>query len=214
MQHPVELAAFQQTVWLNATKAWVEAWTGKELRRGRQALSRLGLGRRPDQPRPARRTSRNRRGGRRTARGPAERVQGPSANRVLHPATAERAGPEQLPVAEPGRAQPIHRDQGTKRSGRVPEPAGRPRAWRGPARHRHQRQERLRRRARPGDDAGQGGLPERPDAADPVRAADRNPAQAPAPVRAGLDQQVLHLRHAAEEQPGALHARAAGTASS
>ncbi len=28
-QHPMELAAFQQTVWLDATKAWVEAWTGK-----------------------------------------------------------------------------------------------------------------------------------------------------------------------------------------
>ena len=28
-QHPMELAAFQQTVWLDATKAWVAAWTGE-----------------------------------------------------------------------------------------------------------------------------------------------------------------------------------------
>ena len=28
-QHPMELAAFQQTVWLDATKAWVDAWTGE-----------------------------------------------------------------------------------------------------------------------------------------------------------------------------------------
>ena len=28
-QHPMELAAFHQTVWLDATKAWVEAWTGE-----------------------------------------------------------------------------------------------------------------------------------------------------------------------------------------
>ena len=27
-QHPMELAAFQQTVWLDAMKAWVDAWTG------------------------------------------------------------------------------------------------------------------------------------------------------------------------------------------
>ena len=28
-QHPMELAAFQQAVWLDATKAWVDAWTGE-----------------------------------------------------------------------------------------------------------------------------------------------------------------------------------------
>ena len=28
-QHPVELAAFQQTVWLDATKAWVDAWAAR-----------------------------------------------------------------------------------------------------------------------------------------------------------------------------------------
>jgi polyhydroxyalkanoate synthase len=28
-QHPLELAAFQQNVWLDATKAWVDAWTGE-----------------------------------------------------------------------------------------------------------------------------------------------------------------------------------------
>ena len=28
-QHPMELAAFQQTVWLDAMKAWVDAWSGE-----------------------------------------------------------------------------------------------------------------------------------------------------------------------------------------
>ena len=27
-QHPMELAAFQQTVWLDATNAWLDAWKG------------------------------------------------------------------------------------------------------------------------------------------------------------------------------------------
>ena len=45
--------------------------------------------------------------------------------------------------------------------------------------------------------AGQGGLPERPDAADPVRADDREGAEAAAADRAALDQQVLHPRPAA-----------------
>ena len=28
-QHPMELAAFQQALWLDTTKAWIDAWTGE-----------------------------------------------------------------------------------------------------------------------------------------------------------------------------------------
>ena len=45
-----------------------------------------------------------------------------------------------------------------------------------------------------GDDAGQGDLPERADAADPVSAGDGERAAHAAPDRAALDQQVLHSR--------------------
>ena len=47
---------------------------------------------------------------------------------------------------------------------------------------------------------GQGRLPERADAADPVRALDRGGAPAAADDRPALDQQVLHPRPAAQEQ--------------
>ena len=47
---------------------------------------------------------------------------------------------------------------------------------------------------------GQGRVPERADAADPVRADDRAGAPAAADDHAALDQQVLHPRPAAEEQ--------------
>ena len=45
-----------------------------------------------------------------------------------------------------------------------------------------------------GDDAGQGDLPERADAADPVHADDRDRAAHAAADRAAMDQQVLHPR--------------------
>ena len=45
-----------------------------------------------------------------------------------------------------------------------------------------------------GDDAGQGDLPERADAADPVRAGDGKRAAHAASDRAAVDQQVLHPR--------------------
>ena len=51
-----------------------------------------------------------------------------------------------------------------------------------------------RRRRQHGDDAGQGDLPERADAADPVHADHGERAAHAAPDRAALDQQVLHPR--------------------
>ena len=47
-QHPMELAAFQQNVWLDATKAWVGCLDWREPRSGRQAVSRQDLGGGPD----------------------------------------------------------------------------------------------------------------------------------------------------------------------
>ena len=61
----------------------------------------------------------------------------------------------------------------------------------------------LRAGPQPGHDAGQGGLPQPPDRADPVRADDRDGPRGADPDHAALDQQVLHPRHAAEEQHGA-----------
>ncbi len=54
----------------------------------------------------------------------------------------------------------------------------------------------------------QGRLPERLDAAHPVRAADHRSLPAPAPDPAAVDQQVLHPRHAREELVRALGDRA------
>ena len=57
----------------------------------------------------------------------------------------------------------------------------------------------VRGRPQPRDHARQGHLPERADAAHPVRAGDREGAEAPAADRAAVDQQVLHARpHAGE----------------
>ncbi len=52
----------------------------------------------------------------------------------------------------------------------------------------------IRRRQEPRAHARQGDLPERPDAADPVRAHDRERAEAAAADHSALDQQVLHPR--------------------
>ena len=60
----------------------------------------------------------------------------------------------------------------------------------------------LRAGAQPRHDAGQGGPPQPADRADPVRADDRDGARGAAADHAALDQQVLHPRHAAEEQHG------------
>ena len=72
----------------------------------------------------------------------------------------------------------------------------------------HRRSDGLRAGSQPRPDAGQGGPPQPADRADPVRADDRDRARDPAADRTALDQQVLHPRHAAEEQHGAVPGRA------
>ena len=59
-------------------------------------------------------------------------------------------------------------------------------------------------RPKPCAHARKGGPPQSPDRADPVHADHREGSQDAAADPAALDQQVLHPRHAAEEQPGAL----------
>ena len=59
-----------------------------------------------------------------------------------------------------------------------------------------------------GHDAGQGGLPQPADRADPVRADDQDGPRGADHDHAALDQQVLHPRPAAEEQHGPLSGRA------
>ena len=67
------------------------------------------------------------------------------------------------------------------------------------AQHQPDRRRGLRGRPQRGDRAGQGGLPERRDAAHPVRADHREGVRAAAADRAALDQQVLHPRSRAAE---------------
>ena len=80
------------------------------------------------------------------------------------------------------------------------QPAGRPGARQGQAAHQDDRHGRLPDRREHRRHARQGGLPERPDAADPVHAHHREGAEAAAADHPALDQQVLHPRPAAEEQ--------------
>ena len=78
--------------------------------------------------------------------------------------------------------------------------ARRPRARQGRPQDQHDRRGGLRGRRERRHLARQGGLPERADAADPVRADHRAGPQAAAADRAALDQQVLHPGPEAEEQ--------------
>ena len=133
-------------------------------------------------------------------RRPRARAQGPGEGRLLHPAVHQRGRAEQLhPDQSCGPAQ----SQGDRR----PEPAGwpraparRPRAGRRAPADQHGRREGVRGRQERRHLARQGDLPERSDAADPVRAVHRAGVPASVPDRAALDQQVLHPRSAAEEQ--------------
>jgi hypothetical protein len=71
----------------------------------------------------------------------------------------------------------------------------------GPARGQDDRPRPVRGRPQHRHDPGQGRLPDRPDAADPVRALDRAGPQAAADDHPSVDQQVLRPRPAAQEQP-------------
>ena len=123
----------------------------------------------------------------------------PQEGGILRPADHQRAGAVEFRAHQSGsaardaglqRRQPRsrHEDAGGGHRGRprhAADPAVRPRQSRGRRQH--------------GDHAGQGDLPERTDAADPVHADDGNRAAHAAADRAALDQQVLHPRSQAGE---------------
>ena len=118
----------------------------------------------------------------------------PQEGRVLRPADHQRAGAVEFRAHQSGSAA---RDAGLQRrqSGSRHEDAGR--RHRGRPRHAAHppvRSLQSRGRRQHGDDAGQGDLPERADAADPVRAGDGKRAAHAASDRAAVDQQVLHPR--------------------
>ena len=118
----------------------------------------------------------------------------PQEGRVLRPADHQRDRAVEFRSHQSGSAA---RDAGVQRrqSGARHEDAGG--GHRGRTRHAAHppvRSLQPRGRRQHGDDAGQGDLPERADAADPVRAGDRERAAHAAPDRAALDQQVLHPR--------------------
>ncbi len=72
----------------------------------------------------------------------------------------------------------------------------------------HDRRTGVRGRSQPGGDAGRGGVRKRSDAADPVRAGDRERLRIPAAAGAAVHQQVLHPRPAAGKLLRALLHRA------
>ena len=114
--------------------------------------------------------------------------------RVLRPADHQRARAVEFRPHQSGSAA---RDAGVERrqSRARHEDAGG--GYRGRPRHAAHppvRSRQPRGRRQHGDDAGQGDLPERADAADPVCADDGDRAAHAAPDRAAVDQQVLHPR--------------------
>ena len=118
----------------------------------------------------------------------------PQEGRVLRPADHQRDRAVEFRADQSGSAA---RNAGVQRrqSGSRHEDArgghrGRPRH----AAHPPVRPVQPRRRRQHGDDAGQGDLPERTDAADPVHADHGDRAAHAAPDRAAMDQQVLHPR--------------------
>ena len=94
------------------------------------------------------------------------------------------------------------------------QPARRHRARQRPAQDLDDRRQGVRARRQHRDDAGQGRVPERADAADPVRAVDEEGLQAAAAHHPAVDQQVLHPRPAREELVHALGGRARASPSS
>ena len=93
--------------------------------------------------------------------------------RLLHPPVRRRPVAHQLRHDQPRGLARHHRqprrepDQGHR------EPARRPGAGQGPARHPHDGPGRLRRRTQRRRQSGQGGVPQRPDGTDPIRAGHR-----------------------------------------
>ncbi len=129
-------------------------------------------------------------------------------SRFLHSSVHRRAGAVELRADQSGSISRNHR-QRRPEPGQGPEqPARRHRARQRSAQDIDDRQQGVRARRKHRDDAGQGRLPERADAADPVRADDGQGLQAAAADHTAVDQQVLHPRFAREELAGQMVRRA------
>ncbi len=123
------------------------------------------------------------------------------ARRVLPAAGGECAVAVELPAHQSGSAARDVGDQRRKsRAGHVAARRGHAQVGRSPE-GQPDGHDRLRGRPQPGDNARQGHLSERHLPAHPVRADDRQGARAAVADRAAVDQQVLHPRSHAGEEP-------------
>ena len=126
---------------------------------------------------------------------------------VLHPPVRRCAGAVELRLDQPAGAARDARQRRPEPGQGAEQPARRPGEGRRAASHQHDRRKRLRARQERRRHAGQGRVPDRPDAADPVRADHRRGLPAAAADHPALDQQVLHPRPEAEQQLHPLGAR-------
>ena len=126
--------------------------------------------------------------------------QDPAEARVLRAPVRRDDGAVELPGDQPRSPAPDDRDPRREPAARPEEHAGGPRPRQGPARDQDDRSRRVRGRPEHRHDPGQGRVPDRADAADPVCAIDRGGAPAAVDDHAAVDQQVLHPRPAAQEQ--------------
>ena len=204
-------AELNADLWRSAVETWNEAgrrwWEGtaaearEARRRRRQAVRRAGVAHEPRLPHaegslPARlrlAAEAGRGAGGRHGRG------GAPAARLPPPPVRGRHEPDPAARLQPGGAAPRDGDRRREPRRRRAQPGGRPEGRAA----QHGGRGRLRARAQPRPVAGQGGPPQPPDRADPVRADDGAGAPDAAADLPALDQQVLHPRHAAEEQHGA-----------
>ena len=127
------------------------------------------------------------------------RREGRRQARLLHAPVRRCAGADQFPRHQPGGAQGDCRDQGRELVEGPAQRARRPGAQRGPVRAPHVGRGSFHSGRDHRHDARKGRLPERPDAADPVRAGHGDGVSPAAPDRAALDQQVLRARPPAQE---------------
>ena len=174
---------------------------GRDAREGRQALQARGLAASTSCSTTSSRATSSPRAGCTTRSASVEGLdeQTQEESRLLHAPVHRCAGAVEL-RADQSRSVP--RDGRDRRAepGQGPQqPARRHRARQRPAPDLDDRPEGVRARRQHRDHAGQGRVPERAHAADPVRAVDAEGLQAAAADHSAVDQQVLHPRPAREE---------------
>ena len=174
--------------------------TRRDAGQGRQAVQARGLGaafpvRLHQAELPDRRGLAARR--RRQRRGPRRRDE--AQGQLLHAAVHRRARAVEFRADQSGGVPRDDRHRRAEPRQGAPQPARRHRARQRPAQDLDDGPEGLRARRQHRDHAGQGGLPERPPAAHPVRADDAQGGEAAAARHSAVDQQVLHPRSAREE---------------